>query len=129
MPQRHAAFLLQLGKMLHVRYSRGVEDPLPQHWVELVKALDERNRLNQVSRPADKDSRQQRLYERKLLIADRQIVDGERRIAEQRVRISRLRKGGLDTREAKQLLHEFEEILREMFRHRAMIVQQIREGR
>jgi hypothetical protein len=71
-------------------------------------------------------SRRQSLYE--LLIADRHIVGG-RRIAKQGIRISRSRESGLDTQEAKWLLHEFEEILREMFRHRGMIVRQLREGR
>ena len=120
---------LALGKMLRVRYGIVVEDPLPDKWSELISALYERDRLDQVRHEIHRDPRRPRLYERKLLIADRHIVDAERRIAEQRVRISRWRKSGLDTGEAKELLRKFEEILREMFRHRAIIVQQIREGR
>ena len=128
MPEHRATSLWQLGRTLHAHYSRVVEDPLPRQWVGLINALHERDRLDQ-ARHIGRDSHQHRLYERKLLIADRHIVDGELRTADQRARISRLRKSGLDTREAKRLLHKFEEILREMFRHRAMIVQQIREGR
>ena len=129
MPEQQSRFLLRLAKMLHVQYSRFVEDPLPQQWGELIRALDQRDRLDQGQHTKDRDPRQRRLYERKLLVADRHIVEGERRAADQRARISRLRKNGHDTQEAKRLLHTFEEILREMFRHRTMIVQQIREGR
>lgn len=128
MSEQHLAFLCKLGKMLRVHYGRVVEEPLPHDLSELISAFYERDRLDQVRHAIRRDPGQPRLHERKLLIADRHIVDGERRIAEQRVRISRLRKSGLDTREARRLLHKFEEILREMFRHRAMIVQQIREG-
>src|SRR5262245_56073117 len=110
MSQQHLAILRKLGKMLRVHYGRVVEEPLPHKWRELISALYERDRLDQVRHAIRRDPRQPRLYERKLLIADRRIADGERRIAEQRVRISRLRKSGLDTREAKRLLHKFEQI-------------------
>lgn len=62
------------------------------------------------------------LNEQKLVIADRRIEAGERRTAEQRVRIMRMHNLGLDTWEAEWLLHEFEQILLEMSRHRQMIV-------
>ena len=117
MAEQRATFLPQLGKVLHIHYSSVVEDPMPEQWVELISALKERDRLDKHQHAIDED-----LHERKLLVADRHIVDGERRVSEQRIRISRFRKSGLDTWDAEWLLHQFEVIVREMFRHRAMLI-------
>jgi hypothetical protein len=35
----------QLGKLLHVHYDCIVDEPLPDRWVELIRALHDRERL------------------------------------------------------------------------------------
>ena len=118
-------FLHQLGEMLHVHYSSAVDDSLPQLWVELITALHERERacLGEQRQPTD-----QELRLRHLMIADRHIAGGERRVAEQRIRISRLHVCGLDTSDAEWLLGQFEEILREMLRHKQIMLQNIHQA-
>ena len=113
--------LHQLGKMLHVHYSSAVDDSLPRHWLELVDALHEReNCLREQRQLTDRQ-----LHLRHLMAADCHIADGERRVAEQRIRISRLHVCGLDTSDAEWLLVRFEEILQEMLRHKQIMLQNV----
>jgi hypothetical protein len=79
MSQQHLAILRKLGKTLRVHYGRVVEEPWPHKWRELISALYERDRLDQVRHTIRRDPRQPRLYERKLLIADRLWPSSERK--------------------------------------------------
>ena len=115
MAEQRATLFWQLGKMLHIHYSGVVEEPVPQRWVELISALNEQDRLVNQRRATNEDLQ--------LLVADRHIADGERRVAEQRILISRLCHSGLDSSEAEWLLGEFEQILQEMLRHRQLLIQ------
>src|SRR5262245_52950386 len=99
MAQQRATALSRISKMLHAHYSSAVEAPLPGHWIELAGSLE------------------QQFYARRLLQADHDIAEGERHVAQQRNRITRIREEGLDTAEAERLLCRFEDILREMRRH------------
>jgi len=120
MAEQRATLFWQLGKMLlHVHYRGVVEEPVPQRWVELISALKVRDRLVNQRRATNEDLQ--------LLIADRHIADGERRVAEQRILISRLCHSGLDTSEAEWLLGEFEQILQEMLCHRQLLIQRTRQ--
>ena len=59
--------------------------------------------------------------------ADADLVLGEQRIAEQRLRIERLRRDGQDLDQAEEMLRAFQASLQEWQTHRASIVQLIRQ--
>jgi hypothetical protein len=46
----------RLAKMLRVHYGRIAEEPLPDRWVELIHALNERDRSLRQHRARDKDA-------------------------------------------------------------------------
>ncbi|WP_336491608.1 hypothetical protein [Methylobacterium nigriterrae] len=60
-----------------------------------------------------------------LVVADRHITEGERRITEQLARIATLAEDGHDTAQAEHLLRTFEETLAEWHGHRQSILASI----
>jgi len=65
---------------------------------------------------------------RHLAQANRHIEEATRRIARQELLIAKLERNGRDTTTAKELLRHFEELLRLMVRHRALILQRLGEA-
>ena len=57
--------------------------------------------------------------------ADQQIADGERRLSDQVLLIERMIKHGHDTTEAKRLLQNYEETLKQWHCHRQLIIHEI----
>ena len=60
------------------------------------------------------------------------VAEGERRITQQMLLVEELRRDGHDTREAEGMLATFEQTLRSIHEHRAIIISTIRgidEGR
>src|SRR5262245_18739972 len=106
------------------KFSRG-KFRKPRVRVELISASMSRIAWMNSGHEVDKVLPEHAFYERKLLIADRHIADGERCIAEQRLRVCYLRHRGLDTLDAEWLLRQFDQILEEMLGHRRMIVHKI----
>ena len=51
MREHRASLLRSLRELLHIHYDSIVEEPLPDRWVELIHALNERE-----SRENDKDA-------------------------------------------------------------------------
>jgi hypothetical protein len=54
--------------------------------------------------------------------ADRDIAEGERRVAEQIILIEQMRKDGHDTTLAKELLRNLEQTLEQWYAHRQLIL-------
>ncbi|WP_262031495.1 hypothetical protein [Microvirga sp. Mcv34] len=63
-----------------------------------------------------------------LILADRHLAEGKRRIAEQIVLIQNLTRCGHDTTEAKKLLQNFEDTLEIWHTHRGLILDAIARG-
>ncbi len=60
--------------------------------------------------------------------ANRDIAEGERRVAEQIILIQRMTKRGQDTTQAERLLQNFEEALEQWRIHRQLILDAIAQG-
>jgi len=48
---RHARFPWNLGKILRAYFNASVGGPLPERWVELIKALNEKERTQPSAKP------------------------------------------------------------------------------
>jgi translation initiation factor 1 (eIF-1/SUI1) len=65
---------------------------------------------------------------RHLELANRHIAECQQRIAEQKVRIARVERRGRDTATSNELLEVFQETLKQMMRHRDLILRELAQN-